>query len=280
MDLQQIITTALTAEKAARYNDLKNKDDNFEILSAEEQQELSGYKKAIAHAKANQHILPLKEEFKRVFPQVAGHFNADESKAIIGKVVGNLTAEQILEAIVKKNITSTQDGVDTVVGQTNGVTLKDLTKALKNFGSTGTSAEAGTIAVGTFKLADYNFTHPKATEPEFVWEFGKRYGGLAWQNGAVAAITHKKGDTFGGTEALDAVLEKATPEFKSWLEEYREGQGPSKGKKIYDNKRAFYKYFGLDENREPLAKFKVAKPKAEAKADAKAPAAAPNKKTA
>lgn len=260
----QLIDNTLTEVQKVDYLNLKQKDDNFEGLNQEEQIRFNEFKKMLAKAKTTQHIIPLKEEFKKVFPQVASHFNSDETKAIIAKVISNIEPAQLLEAIIKKNITTTEDGVEKVIGQTSGFTIKELNKAIKGFGTEAEGNEEGTIAVATFKLADYKFSHEKAT-PEFTWEFGKRYGGLAWQTKAIQAITHKKGDVFGGVEALEEVLAKATPEFKAWLEVAKEGAGPAKGKQIFENKRAFFKLFGLNENKEVLKNVKVATPKAAAK---------------
>ena len=275
-NLQQIIATALTAEQVNTFNTLKNKDDNFEILSAEEQAQYTELKKLIAHAKAQQHIIPLKEEFKKVFPQVASHFTADESKAIINKVVANLNASQILEAIVKKNITSTQDGQEVVVGQTAGLTLKELNKALKGFSGGATGDNEGAIAVGTFKLADFpEFTHPKKEGEEFTWEInGVRYG-PGWKQKFIDYLVGKDGDTFGGVKALEEITPHLNEDFKKWLEVGKEASGPAKKLgMLYLNKRAFYKYFGLDENKQPLKGVKVAGEKSDAKAPAKAPASA------
>lgn len=274
-NLQQVIATALNPEQVNTFNTLKNKDDNFEILSAEEQSKYTELKKLIAHAKANQHIIPLKEEFKKVFPQVAGHFSADETKAIINKVVANLSASQVLEAIIKKNITSTQDGQEVVVGQTSGLTLKELNKAIKGFSGGATADSEESVAVGTFKLADFpEFKHPKKEGDEFTWEIGGVRYGPGWKQKFIDYLVGKDGETFGGAEALEQITPHLNEDFKKWLEVSKEGAGPMKGKQLFLNKRAFYKYFGLDENKAPLAGKKVAG----AKADAKAPAKTATKK--
>jgi len=274
-NLQQVIAAALNETQQARYNELKNKDDNFEVLTAEEIVELNGFKKAIADAKKNQHIIPLKEDFKKVFPQVADHFTSDEAKNIVKRVVAKLDVKAILEAIIKKDIVAVEDGVEVVKGQTSGFTVKELTKALKDGGTTD-SGEG--IKVRDFKLSEFKFTGKdkeaidkaikdgKVTDT-FTWMFGKQYGGLAWQNVVIQAITHKGN---GGVKALDAALKGATPEFTAWLEVSRQGEGPAKDRQIFENKREFFKKFGLTENRETFAEAKKKKDAAKAAAAKKA----------
>lgn len=91
------------------------------------------------------------------------------------------------------------------------------------------------LTVGTFNLADYGFEAPNSNETEFTWQWNKRYG-PSWQSKFIRAIAEK---------GYEHVLDKATPEFKAWLMEYKEGQKRAAGKKIFENKREFLKTFGM-----------------------------------
>jgi hypothetical protein len=74
----------------------------------------------------------------------------------------------------------------------------------------------------------------------------KRHG-RGVEGKVVQAIT---GQGKGGVKALDEALAHATEDFKKWLEVFKVGEGPAKGKQIFENKRKFFALFGLNENRE------------------------------
>lgn len=108
-----------------------------------------------------------------------------------------------------------------------------------------TTVEKAPLYIGVFQFADYGFTMPMKAdgvtpmghgETELNWDWNKRYGGLSWQQKFINAIIAK---------GYEAILEKATPEFKSWLMESVEGQGPAKGKKLFKNKREFLGMFDI-----------------------------------
>ncbi len=262
----QLIDSTLNEVQKAEYLSLKSKEDNFDGLSQEEQIRFNEFKKMLTKAKSTQHIIPLKEEFKKVFPQVASHFNSDETKAIIAKVVANITPAQLLEAVIQKNIITTEDGVEKNIGKTSGFAIKDLNKAIKGFTGGATDVESKAITVGTFQLADYpEFTDDKKEGTEFTWEMnGVKYG-PSWKQRFINHLVGKdsKADTFGGVDALEKLLPKLDAGFLAWLEVSKEGSGPAKGKQIFENKRAFFKLFGLNENKQPLKNVKFAEVKPE-----------------
>lgn len=104
-------------------------------------------------------------------------------------------------------------------------------------------ADKKSLIVGTFSLADYGFEMPKNAKgqpmsdaTEFVWDWNKRYGGLSWENKFIRLLAEK---------GYRHAFEKATPAFKLWLNDYKEGQKRAAGKKIYENKREFLKTFGM-----------------------------------
>jgi hypothetical protein len=100
-----------------------------------------------------------------------------------------------------------------------------------------------TLNVGTFQFADYGFTMPikvsgeaASDATEFTWNWNQRFGGRNWENGMVRAIIEK---------GVDHFLSVASPAFKEWLKIGEEGQGPAKGRTIYQNKRDFLAKFGM-----------------------------------
>jgi hypothetical protein len=108
-----------------------------------------------------------------------------------------------------------------------------------------TTVEKAPLYIGVFQFADYGFTMPMKAdgvtpmghgETELNWDWNKRYGGLSWQQKFINAIIAK---------GYEQILEKATPEFKSWLMESVEGQGPAKGKQLFKNKREFLGMFDI-----------------------------------
>ncbi|MDD2820503.1 MAG: hypothetical protein PHW29_04495 [Flavobacterium sp.] len=108
-----------------------------------------------------------------------------------------------------------------------------------------TTEEKAPLYIGVFQFADYGFTMPFKKdgktlmgngETELNWDFNRRYGGLSWQQKFINAIVSK---------GYEHILEKATPEFKSWLMEFRMGSGPAKDKEIHENKREFLKMFDI-----------------------------------
>lgn len=101
------------------------------------------------------------------------------------------------------------------------------------------------LYIGVFNFADYGFTMPFNKdgtklmgngETSLNWDWNKRYGGLSWQQKFINAIK---------TKGYEQILEKATPEFKSWLMEFKIGSGPAKDKEIFENKREFLKMFDI-----------------------------------
>lgn len=80
--------------------------------------------------------------------------------------------------------------------------------------------------------------------------------GLNWVLGKVYGPTNP-------TAFMDKVREKVqkdgiaimdkymSEDFKKWVNEGREGQGPAKGRTIYKNRTTFYKFFGLDKDGKP-----------------------------
>lgn len=105
--------------------------------------------------------------------------------------------------------------------------------------------EVKPLYIGVFKFADYGFTMPFKKdgkslmgdgETELHWDYNKRYGGLSWQQKFINVIKAK---------GYQHILEVAEPEFKSWLMESVEGQGPAKGKQLFKNKREFLGLFDV-----------------------------------
>lgn len=105
--------------------------------------------------------------------------------------------------------------------------------------------EVKPLYIGVFKFADYGFTMPYKKdgkslmgdgETELHWDYNKRYGGLSWQQKFINVIKAK---------GYQHILEVAEPEFKSWLMESVEGQGPAKGKQLFKNKREFLGLFDV-----------------------------------
>lgn len=108
------------------------------------------------------------------------------------------------------------------------------------------------IIVGKFKLADYGFQMPTkkntniplSTATEFEWDFNRQYAGTGWELKFISVLVEK---------GLADLEQHMTPEFKEWLEvSTTPTKGPYSGKKIFKNKRKFYKRFGLDENKQPI----------------------------
>lgn len=104
------------------------------------------------------------------------------------------------------------------------------------------------LTIGVFKFSDYKFKATNQageellnedgtpTYTEFEWKLGDKLG-PGWKAKFVAAIREA---------GIDKASKFFTEEFRTWLEQSRVGQGPSKGEQIFENKRAFYKTFGAN----------------------------------
>ncbi len=126
----------------------------------------------------------------------------------------------------------------------------DLIKAGDKNKKTSTSQDK--LVVGIFKLADYGFTvEPQAdgTVPtEYEWDFNNNPRGASWKQRFVQAII---------TKGIDDCMTKITPDFKAWLEiSHPDGRNPNK--RIFKNKAAFYKAFGLKSDGTPSKSKKTA----------------------
>jgi hypothetical protein len=145
-----------------------------------------------------------------------------------------LMTSKVYSVEVVKAYAQSQGWLSTVATTTSTTEKKEKTKE-----------EKPALYIGVFQFADYGFTMPMKAdgvtpmghgETELNWDWNKRYGGLSWQQKFINAIIAK---------GYEQILEKATPEFKSWLMEYRIGSGPAKDKQIYENKREFLKQFDM-----------------------------------
>lgn len=123
-------------------------------------------------------------------------------------------------------------------------TVEEKTTTTKEKKET-TTEQKEPLYIGMFNFADYGFNMPMKAdgktpmgkgETDLNWDWNKRYGGLSWQQKFINAIIAK---------GYEQILEKATPEFKSWLMESVEGQGPAKGKQLFKNKREFLGMFDI-----------------------------------
>jgi hypothetical protein len=99
------------------------------------------------------------------------------------------------------------------------------------------------LIIGTFNFADYGFEMPKNAKGEpmsndtsFEWDWNKNYIGRGWQPQFIKAITAK---------GYEHVVANASPQFKDWLAQFKEGQKAKAGQKIYENKRDFLNRFGI-----------------------------------
>jgi len=158
----------------------------------------------------------------------------------------------IIESIKEKKIELTR-----LIGK--AYTVADLKTAAVHFElikASGkkniTSTQQERLVVGTFQLADYGFTvEPQAdgTVPsEYEWDFNNGPRGASWKQKFVQAIIAK---------GIDDCMTKITPDFKAWLEiSHPDGRNPSK--RIFKNKAAFYKAFGLKSNGTPSKSKKTA----------------------
>lgn len=206
-----------------------------------------------------------------IFPEQA------KLEAIAKKVPDGLTQEELenLGKLTAKKIEWQQERDAEIAGiidsiKTNKIeltrligkayTVDDLKAAAVHFQvitsnkdqQQGAGAKKDKLIVGTFKLADYGITaEPQAdgTLPtEFEWDFNNGPRGSSWKQKLVQAIIAK---------GVDDCMTKTTPDFKAWLEISRpDGRNPNK--RVYENKAAFYKAFGLKKDGSPSKSKKTA----------------------
>lgn len=116
------------------------------------------------------------------------------------------------------------------------------------------------MIVGKFHFKDYGFEDKRAVDEKgnpitsLDWTIVKAYAPYSWQrkfvntilkngiNNPKQAITPED-----KAKAIDKALGFASPEFLQWLETAEEGQRSKKGMILYNNKKRFYKLFGIDE---------------------------------
>ncbi|MDP3540037.1 MAG: hypothetical protein Q8S26_15190 [Azonexus sp.] len=158
----------------------------------------------------------------------------------------------IIESIKEKKIELTRliGKAYTVADLRTAAVHFELIKASGKKNITNTQQER--LVVGTFQLADYGFTvEPQAdgTVPsEYEWDFNNGPRGASWKQKFVQAIIAK---------GIDDCMTKITPDFKAWLEiSHPDGRNPNK--RIFKNKAAFYKAFGLKSNGTPSKSKKTA----------------------
>jgi len=146
-----------------------------------------------------------------------------------------LMASKVYSVEVVKAYADSQGWLSTVEEKTTSTKEKKET----------TTEQKEPLYIGVFNFADYGFTMPFNKdgtklmgngETSLNWDWNKRYGGLSWQQKFINAIK---------TKGYEQILEKATPEFKSWLMEFKIGSGPAKDKEIFENKREFLKMFDI-----------------------------------
>jgi hypothetical protein len=206
-------------------------------------------------------IFPQQAELEAIAKNVPDGLTQDELEKL-----GKLTAKKI-EWQQKRDaeITGIIDSIKTnkieltrLIGK--AYTTDDLKAAAVHFNliasdkeqKQGTGNKKDKLIVGTFKLADYGFTaEPQAdgTLPtEFEWDFNNGPRGSSWKQKFVQAIIAK---------GVDDCMAKITPDFKAWLEISRpDGRNPNK--RVYENKAAFYKAFGLKGDGTPSKSKKTA----------------------
>ena len=184
---------------------------------------------------------------------------------------------------VKKQVADIEDERNARVGEastlivTNGIKLSELTEAARQMlgavvarqsaAPTSTKKDDGEDKreraandlhpFGFIPFKDFGFTTTVATgktnwtkETGLNWVMGQVYGPTPPTEflQMVRAKVQKDGI---------AILDKHMSEdFKKWIDEGREGQGPAKGRTLYKNRDKFYSFFGLDKDGKPDPKNK------------------------
>lgn len=101
---------------------------------------------------------------------------------------------------------------------------------------------AAEVDFGLIPFADFGFKPAKTADKALHFKVNKMYGPT--ENGEflkiVRAEVMKK-----GAGILDKYMSDS---FKAWIAEFKEGEGPKKGQKLYLNKRDFMSYWNLKED--------------------------------
>lgn len=153
--------------------------------------------------------------------------------------------------------------------------IEEAAASLKpNFGKSRKSAEASTGGTrsknelhpfGMLPFKDFGFTPPTGVkEAGLDWVHGKVYG-PTWPTEYLKKV--REVVMSKGIATMDKYM---SPEFKAWLDEGVQGQGPAKGRMIYANRKKFNSFFGMKADGTPDPKSKYAVAPTAAKKTAKA----------
>ena len=116
------------------------------------------------------------------------------------------------------------------------------------------------MIVGTFHFKDYGFEDKRAVDEKgnpitsLELNISKAQAPYSWQRKFTNTIftnglneAKRFISNADKAKAIDKALGFASPEFMKWLETTEEGQRSKKGMVLYNNKKRFYRFFGLNE---------------------------------